>query len=148
SFRRFLMRLLLGHARIGLCGLARRRRFGVLHALKRGLRDGSVGIPLRHRALLNGRAWLGAPALRGLAGGRADLNSSGRRGSREESSEMREQIGANRAREAGSADLDELHEETREVGILARHEMPPPKEPMENSKGRPGRIQGASREKK
>src|SRR5215813_10039726 len=37
---------------------------------------------------------------------------------------MREQIGANRAREAGRADLDELHEEAREVGILARHEMP------------------------
>src|SRR5262249_58557044 len=89
GFRRFLMRLLLGHARIGLCALARWHPFGVLHALKRGLRDGSVGIPLRRRALLNGRAWLGAAALRGLAGDRADLNSRGRRGSRQEASEMR-----------------------------------------------------------
>ena len=58
GFRRFLMRLLLGHARtrIGLCALARRHRFGVLHALKRRLRDSSVGIPLRRRALLNGWA--------------------------------------------------------------------------------------------
>src|SRR6266568_4475653 len=40
GFRRFLAaRLLLGYARIGLCVLARRQRFRVLHGLTRRLRD-------------------------------------------------------------------------------------------------------------
>jgi hypothetical protein len=54
GFGRFLAaRLLLGHARIGLCVLARRQRLGVIDGFRRGLRDGSVGILLRRRALLN-----------------------------------------------------------------------------------------------
>jgi hypothetical protein len=54
GFGRFLAaRLLLGHARIGLCVLARRQRLGVLDGLRRGLRDGSVGILLRRRSLQN-----------------------------------------------------------------------------------------------
>src|SRR5690348_14611157 len=46
------------------------------------------------------------------------------------------------------ADLDELYEETREVGILARHGNPPPKEPWGIPTATSGRIQGASREEK
>src|SRR5262249_6660812 len=77
----FAAGLLLGHARISLCALARRQRFRVLHGLTRGLRDGSVGILLRRRALLvdgsgrSRRGRLAAQAPGDLAGGRTDLNS-------------------------------------------------------------------------
>ena len=67
GFGRFLP-LLLGHARIGLCVLARRQRLGVLPGLLRGLRDGSVG------SGRNGQGRMGAEALGDLAGGRSDLN--------------------------------------------------------------------------
>src|SRR5262245_18734136 len=115
--------------------LARRQRFRVLHGLTRGLRDGSIGILLRRRALLvdgsgsSRRTRLDAPAPRDLAGGRTDMNRGlcrrgSWRGRGQQPPEMRQQIGANRTSEAGGADLDELHEKAREVGNLARHRTP------------------------
>src|SRR6516225_147100 len=88
GFRRCLAaRLLLGHARIGLCVLARRQCLHVLRGLTRGLRDGRIGVLLQRRALLvdgsgrSRRGRFGAQALGGLDGDRTDLNSGRRRGS-------------------------------------------------------------------
>jgi hypothetical protein len=88
GFRRCLAaRLLLGHARIGICVLARPQCFCVLRGLTRGLRDGRIGVLLRRRALLvdgSGRSRggrFGAQALGRLAGDRTDLNRVRRRGS-------------------------------------------------------------------
>ena len=62
---------------------------------------------------------------------------------------MCQRIGTNRSSEASGADLDELREEARKAGILARHRGSPLRSnrvviPTAAS----GRIQGASREKK
>ena len=88
GFRRCLVaRLLLGHARIGLCVLARPQYFRVLRGLTRGLRHGRIGVLLLRRALLvdssgrSRRGRFGPQALGGLAGDRTDLNSGRRRGS-------------------------------------------------------------------
>jgi len=75
-----------GHARIGLCVLARRQCFRVLRGLTRGLRDGCIGVLLQRRALLvdrsgrsrRGRFWRARPSLARWRS--TDLNSGPRRG--------------------------------------------------------------------
>jgi hypothetical protein len=83
GFRRCLAaRLLLGHARIGFCVLARRQCFRVLRGLTRGLRDGRIGVLLLRRALLvdgsgrSRRGRSGAQALGDLAAREAALASN------------------------------------------------------------------------
>ena|SRR6516165_9633642 len=60
---------------------------------------------------------------------------------------MRKQVGADRAREARREDLQKLPEEAREVGNVARHGHPHPKEPVAISNGHTGQIRGTCREK-
>jgi hypothetical protein len=59
---------------------------------------------------------------------------------------MRDEIGAHRGSEAAGDNLDELREETREVGSLRQHEIPFQRN-RRNSTNRFRRIEGASCEK-
>src|SRR5260370_30476856 len=70
------------------------------------------------------RSWLSRQAPRHHAGARNDLNDCCRRRwrrRRQSAAEMRDQIATCRGRETSGDDLDELPQETREIGNIFRY---------------------------